>query len=373
MAFAAAGLLLCGITVSTPFLSVLLLGGAQASHVGSGAWAFLDEGLWMLSLMLLVTVVLVPLARLGLRVVVLGGLRQARPPRWLFLPLRWHEALTAWSMLEIFLLGALVSCIRLDAVADVHFGLAAYALGATVLATLVADAAFQSQAAWDALEECGAIAMPGHTPPSALGPSAVIACPCCRRLSPTVQGAPCARCGTPLHRRTPASLACTTALLLAAALLYLPANLLPVMIVTSLGQGGAHTILGGLAEFVQAGYWPLAVLGFLASVVVPLLKLVGLTILAWLTHRRSTWALPLRTRFYHLIKVTGRWSMVDVFVAAVLVALVRFGALASITAGAGAAFFGAVVILTMLATEAFDPRLMWDALDDGVAPLEGAR
>jgi paraquat-inducible protein A len=142
------------------------------------------------------------------------------------------------------------------------------------------------------------------------------------------------------------------------------------MTVVTFGHGGAHTILGGVFEFVAAGYWPLAAIVFAASVVVPMLKLVGLSILLLGTGTSSTATLRLRTHLYRLIAVVGRWSMIDVFAVAVLIGLVRFGQPASISAEIGAACFAAVVVLTMLAAETFDPRLMWDVADpaDVAAP-----
>ncbi|HXP96026.1 MAG TPA: paraquat-inducible protein A [Telmatospirillum sp.] len=138
LALAATSLILCAVTLTTPFLTVRLLGRTHSSTVESGAWAFLDDGLWVLSLVLLTTVVLAPLLRLSLRLVVLGGLALRRPPPWLFQPLRWHGRLGAWSMLEIFLFGALVSYVRLEGLAEVQLGPAVCGLAAVVLAMVAA-------------------------------------------------------------------------------------------------------------------------------------------------------------------------------------------------------------------------------------------
>jgi paraquat-inducible protein A len=371
LALTVTSLILCAVTLTTPFLTIRMLGRARGSTVASGAWAFLDDGLWMLSLVLVATVVLVPLLRLSLRLLVLGGLAVGQPPPWLYRPLRWHGQLGAWSMLEIFLFGALVSYVRLAGLAEVQFGPAVYGLAAVVLAMVAADAAFEPQAVWDVMEARDVTAFEPQAAPIAPSSSpSMLGCPCCRRVTFAAAGTPCARCGTPLHRRKPASVSRTWALIAAAAILYVPANLYPVMAIVTLGQGGPHTIIGGIFEFVAAGYWPLALLVGLASVAVPLLKLVGLSTMLLQVRFGSAQALPQRTGLYRLIGVLGRWSMIDVFIAAVLVALVRFGALASVTAEIGAGCFGAVVILTMLAAESFDPRLMWDAAVAGGDVLE---
>ena len=173
-------------------------------------------------------------------------------------------------------------------------------------------------------------------------------------------GARCARCGAALHARKPRSLERTTALLIAAALCYLPANLLPIMTVTSLGKVESDTIMSGVLFFIQSGDWPLAIVIFTASIFVPVAKIVILTFLLVSVHRGSRWRPVERTRLYRLTEAVGRWSMVDIYVVTILVALVRLGNLATIEAGLGAVFFGAVVVLTMLAAENFDPRLIWD-------------
>lgn len=170
----------------------------------------------------------------------------------------------------------------------------------------------------------------------------------------------CPRCGATVERRKPDSLARTTAFLIAAALLYIPANAYPVLVTRSLSGTDRSTILGGVVELLHDGSWPLALLVFFASVTVPLLKMIGLAVLVITSHRRSSWAPLSRARLYRLIAYVGRWSMLDVFVVGLLVGLVQLQSLASTEAGPGALAFAAVVILTMLATESFDPRLIWD-------------
>ena len=170
----------------------------------------------------------------------------------------------------------------------------------------------------------------------------------------------CARCGAALHARKPRSLERAWAFLIAAALCYLPANLLPIMKITSLGRAQADTIMSGVVYLLTHGMWPLAIVVFTASVFVPILKIAILTVLLVSVHRASRWRPIERTRLYRITEAIGRWSMVDIFVVTILVALVRLGNLATVEAQPGAVFFGAVVVLTMLAAESFDPRLIWD-------------
>jgi paraquat-inducible protein A len=191
----------------------------------------------------------------------------------------------------------------------------------------------------------------------------LIACHTCglvnRRLAAGF-GARCARCGAVLHRRIPRSLSRSWAFLVAAIMLYLPANVLPIMHVTTLGRSRSDTILSGAEYLLAHGMWPLALIVFVASILVPLTKIAILIYLLLSVHLRSA-ARPMdRLRLYRFTEFVGRWSMVDVFVVTVLVALVHLGRVAEIEAGLGALFFAGVVVLTMLAAKTFDPRLIWD-------------
>ena len=174
----------------------------------------------------------------------------------------------------------------------------------------------------------------------------------------------CARCETALHWRKPASIARTWAFLAAAAILYVPANLLPVIHSGSLFGSNSNTILGGVLYFWRTGSWALAIIVFAASIVVPATKIAVLTMLLATSQRRSRWRPAERTRLYRLTTYIGRWSMVDIYIGAISVALVQLRPFAAIEPGPGAIYFGAVVILTMLASESFDPRLIWDGVDD---------
>lgn len=171
----------------------------------------------------------------------------------------------------------------------------------------------------------------------------------------------CPRCGATLHQRKPNSLKRTWALVLAAIIFYIPANLLPITIVTSLGKAQSDTIMSGVIYFIHSGMLPIALVIFVASVVVPMLKLIVLLYLLISVQRKSSWRPKDRTRLYRITEAVGRWSMVDIFVVTVLVALVNLGSLATIQAGPGAGFFAAVVVITMFAAMSFDPRLIWDA------------
>ncbi|HEY3595994.1 MAG TPA: paraquat-inducible protein A [Paraburkholderia sp.] len=194
----------------------------------------------------------------------------------------------------------------------------------------------------------------------------LISCHACALVQPRVRSLEpqrCERCGAVLHRRNPDSLMRTWALLIAAAVLYIPANLLPVLHTSSLLGAENDTIMSGVVYFWTSGDWPLAIIVFVASILVPMLKLSVLALLTITAQRRSRWQPLERAKLYRLVERIGRWSMLDIFVVTLTVALVRFKSLAVITAGPGAIAFGSVVILTMLASMQFDPRLIWDYVD----------
>ena len=183
-------------------------------------------------------------------------------------------------------------------------------------------------------------------PPAHLGKYDVMSCP---------------RCGGSIQRKeNNNSVEVTWALLIASIILYIPANMLPVMSVYMLGQGQPDTIISGVLHLLDAGQWPLALIVFVASVFVPLLKLFSIAFLLISIQRKSSWRPHDRMRLYKITEYVGRWSMVDVFVIAILAGLVQFGNLARIEANAGAFSFAGVVVLTMFAARMLDEHLIWD-------------
>lgn len=174
----------------------------------------------------------------------------------------------------------------------------------------------------------------------------------------------CPCCKSNIHSRKPDSINRTWALLIAALILYIPANTLPIMTFTLWGDGQPDTILSGVIHLMDGGMWPLALLIFIASIFIPVLKLIILTMLMISIHLKARWKPKDRTVLYRITEFVGRWSMVDVFVIGILVTLVQFGNSANVTPGLGSLSFAAVVILTMFAARAFDPRLIWDVLEN---------
>jgi paraquat-inducible protein A len=193
----------------------------------------------------------------------------------------------------------------------------------------------------------------------------LVSCLTCGLLSriPSRAAAQCPRCSALLHARKPASVIRTWTLLLSALALYVPANVLPIMETDGLFQSQTDTIMSGIVYLWTSGSWPLALIVFIASITVPLLKMLALLVLLLSVHMRMRGLAHERCRLYRVLETIGRWSMLDVYVVAILVTLVQLQSFARVTPAAGALAFGAVVVLTMLATISFDPRLIWDAAE----------
>ena len=185
-------------------------------------------------------------------------------------------------------------------------------------------------------------------------------CHICGKVSEVALGS-CPRCGSALHLRKPQSLTRTWAFLWAAIAFYVPAMGLPVMQVSGLGGAENSTILSGVILFWKMGSYPVAVIIFTASVLIPLIKVFSLIWLGLAASGKVNPAPQSLSKTYHIVEMLGRWSMVDVFVVAILACLVRLGSIMTIVPGPAALSFSAVVILTMFSAASFDPRLLWDA------------
>jgi paraquat-inducible protein A len=291
-----------------------------------------------------------------------------RMPRWLPTLFRYVSTLTPWGMMDVFMLGILVSVVKLSDMATIVPGTSLFAFAILIFVLAAAQASLDPDLVWSRVPVAADL-----TRPLAPGEDH-IGCDVCELVVP--RGAAlqdgrrlrCPRCTDVLHHRKPESLQRTWALTIAAIVFYVPANVLPIMTVTSLGRSQSDTIFSGVVFLLTHGMWPLAAIVFVASVFVPLLKILILVFLLISVHARSSWRPRERTRLYRITETIGRWSMVDVYVVTILVALVRLGNLASVEAEAGAIFFCAVVVITMLAAMSFDPRLIWDLPTPGGAP-----
>ncbi len=302
--------------------------------------------------------------------------RRPPAPRWVGRLLRISESVQPWSMSEVMLLGVLVALIKVSQFATVVPGVGLFALGVLVVLLAALGSSFDSHAIWQRVvwadgtrpapmepglaKRSGALLLTGEEST----PCGLVSCTSCGLLSrpaPNPQRGHCPRCGAALTEASHASIQVTWALLIAAAILYIPANSLPVLISTSLGSSQSDTIISGVAYLYQSGSWPLALIVLIASVIVPLGKIVALAYLLITVQLGYVKNNQDRTRLYRIVEFVGRWSMLDVFVDAFIVALVQLEPLMSVEPGSGVAVFMSVVVLTVLAARSFDPRLIWNA------------
>ena len=344
-----------------PLLVLNFRGTTQEASIPQCARILVDVGWPWLSAVLVTTVILAPLAHVLGMILVLAQLRLGRAGFWTLRTFRLMEEFKGWGMAEVFMLGLLISYVKLARWAVTVPGPSLFALGAFMVLAVAGEAALDPRDVWNRLQA------PAPAPPLLPGGSTardagLVACPSCGLLAALGGAGRCSRCGASLHSRKANSRQRAWALMLTSACLYLPANRLPVMRVVHLGQVEADTILAGILHFARTGAWPLALVVFIASVVVPILKLVVLTLLLVTEQSRSPWRLRLRAKLYRLTEAVGRWSMLDIYVVTLMVALVEVGGYARITPGPGALAFALMVIAAILAVRSLDPRLAWDAM-----------
>ena len=364
MALYTTALILLALANGFPLLELTLQGTVRETSI-PGCVAILATLGWpWLAATLLTTVILGPLAHIGGMLWVLRQIARRRQGPWTARLFRLLVEVRNWGMTEVFILGVLVSYAKLARMAVVVPGPSLFALAGFILVSATAVSATEPHAVWEGSGAAGGCPEPAPGKGLSARQAGLQACSTCGLLAPLTRTAPCARCGAALHSRIPDSRSRTWALLITSAILYLPANLLPVTRVFSLGKPHNDTIMSGVVYFLRTGSWPLALLIFVASVVVPMLKFGILGLL--LVSVRFRWRrLPrLRTRLYRLTDLVGRWSMVDIFAITLMVAMLHMGSMASVVPREGAMAFAMMVVATILAVRSFDPRLVWDSLEE---------
>ena len=360
IALTLAALVLLIVMCTTTLMSVQTAGIAHSAYLLSGPEELVRRDMSSLAAVVVFVTLLAPFGKLIGTLYVLMRLRESAPPRHLRRVFVLAERLRPWTMIEVFVFGVFVAYVKLGDLVHITLDTGVYALLALTIVLIWADSALDREAVWRRLhrrdpDDVRTTTVRRHVAHAA-------GCEVCGLVSaprPDDQG--CPRCGTRLHTRKPDSISRTWALVIAAGVMYVPANYYPVLTVMQLGAGSPSTIIGGVEELLASGMYPLAALVFFASIAIPMLKLVGLAVMLVTTQTgRSEW-LRDRTRLYLVVRAIGRWSMIDIFMEALLGALVRFGSVITIEPGIGAVAFCGVVILTIFAAESFDPRLMWDA------------
>lgn len=344
-----------------PFLDIRLEGFVQESVLITGIIKLYHQGMPGLATVVLITTCIFPLFQiLGLIYLYLPMKmgRMAWQAAFIFKTIRHVQP---WAMMEVYMLGILISMIKLAKMATITPGIAAGAFLCLICLLTAALSGINPDDIWRRTPIQKKVSrIPDNESVHAVG------CHSCGLLyrAPVDEfRSRCPRCRSRLHSRKLNSLNRTWALVIAAVILYLPANIYPVTITSALGHEQSDTLISGVIYFMFSGSWHIALVIFVASVLVPLMKLITLVYLLISVHLKSNWRPEDRTRLYRITEAVGRWSMVDVYVVTILVSLVQLGPLANITAGPGAAFFAAVVVITMFAANNFDPRLIWDTME----------
>jgi paraquat-inducible protein A len=325
LALALAALALAVIGNAIPVVVVELQGRERSTTLLGVTRVLWDQDRPILAVLVLITAVVLPLLQAAGMAAVLATAWRRKLPLAGGRAARWLGVLRVWAQSDIVLLGVLVALAKLGTLAEVRPGLGLFALAGAMILSVVVGGSFSGAPLPD--DRAGP-AKRGQVPASARGASKLQA---------------------PL------------AFLLAAIILYVPANVLPIMRTTALFRTQEDTIIGGIVFLWDTGSWPLAVVVFVASVAVPLVKFLALGLLIVTSWRRSSWRRGDRARLYRGIELVGRWSMLDIYVVGVLAALVRARPFAAVEAGPAALAFAAVVVLTMLASASFDPRSIWAA------------
>ncbi|MCG8392270.1 MAG: paraquat-inducible protein A [Pseudomonadales bacterium] len=287
---------------------------------------------------------------------------------------RWLPRLQPWMMADVFAIAALVSLVKIIAMAHIQLQSAFWTFTGYALLLLVTVTRMNTIGLWQRL--LGNLQQPAgaRSGLTALEQN-LTGCPWCGQLQPP-GGHHCRRCGSHLHERNPFSLQRVWALLITAILCCIPAHLFPIMITTSLGKTEPSTIIAGVMLFIRHGDWPIALVIFTASVLVPFGKILALGWLCAATRQHQSLDMDSQMKLYRITEWIGRWSMIDVFVVAITVALFQLGNILTVEPGVGGVAFSAVVIFTMLAAHQFDPRLIWDRQRGSTAsphpPLESS-
>ena len=376
-AFAASALLFLLLSLPFPFMAFQSQGREQQVSLLDSGYDLLILGFPLLALLLSVFILIIPTLLLCAYLLILLPLRKGHVYPWSYTLTRLIFSLHPWAMAEVFLIGVLVSLVKISGMADLVIGMSFWAYVLFALCLIATITCIDRLQLWHSLDQAASIQ---RTPPAHRYGGAMQqrlqSCHCCGLIH-DLNAHTCQRCSSLLHPRTPFSLQKTWAFLITGALLYIPANLYPIMHTRLLGADEPSTILGGVVLLWQHGSYPIALIVFIASILIPIIKMLALFWLAFSVEAGHQNRVNERIWMYRMTELIGRWSMIDVFVVAVLVALVQLGGLASIQPGLAATAFAGVVILTMLSALSFDPRLIWDNLNQqelnniksGQAPL----
>jgi len=339
-----------------PFLSLELGGRVVENILFSSGWAMYELGMGELGVLIILTSILFPFIVITGMLYLLIPARMGTAAPFMAQVYRIVNSIGPWSLVGVFMLGVLIAIVKLQDLANVITGPSLIALALLLVVYTAARASFDPHDLWSSIKHKSS-----GISHDDIASRKIINCHTCGFLSlHTGELQTCHRCTSSLHHRKHNSIEATWALLASALILLIPANVYPVMTVIRFGQGEPSTILSGVLHLIESGMWGLAMIVFVASIVVPVMKLTILFFLLISVHKKSIWRPRDRTLLYRVTEIVGAWSMVDIFLIGLLSSLVRLDSLSTIRPGIGAIFFAGVVVITMFAAHSFDPRLIWD-------------
>ena len=332
-------------------LSVTIVGAHRSSVLASGIAVLWHQDWPVTAIVVAMEIVILPFVRYGGLAVILALLRAGVRGPAVGRALRWIETIDQWAMPDVFLFGGFIGYSRIAPFLPTHIGAGAYCLVAASLFAMATRAAFERRATWRLIGPSAARPEPG-----------MVGCQHCDAALPgRYDGADCPRCGGAVFRSRPATVARSLAFTVAGLIFYPIAYLYPMEANDRLDSLHPYSIMTGVMKLVDAHFLFFAGVVFVASIVVPFLKLFALAWFAISIHTRSQRHLRLKTRLYRLIVVIGRWSHIDVFTVVVFLPLMHLRGFLAVSVGWALPAFLAVVVLTMIATDLFDPRAMWQA------------
>jgi paraquat-inducible protein A len=374
LALACTGLLLYIPANFFPLLTFNVLGTNASSSLFTSTLSMFDQHQPLVGIIVVLTGFIFPLLTLSLLFWVSAGLYFNWQVHWMTGFMRWYQHLTEWAMTDVYLIGVFITIIKMSHTAKIHFDVGFFCFVGLVIITVAAQTSVDKPLFWERMGKKGEkpegkkkVTVPVTA--SSGKEAGLLLCHVCHKVIPLTDLAPekkplCPRCSEPVHLRKQNSISRSWALVICAAILTLPANLLPIMSVAYLGNPDASTIMDGIIYFFKEGSYGIGAIILTASVLVPLFKIFGMSLILLSIHYQwQSWNRH-KSLMFRFIEFVGRWSMLDIFVITLLCALVQFGKLSTVDAAPAAFYFTGVVLCTMFAAISFDPRLLWDGATD---------
>ncbi|QRV24345.1 paraquat-inducible protein A [Marinomonas foliarum] len=352
-------LLMLALAMSFPFLGFSTNGIERSVSLFTTLHLLLSQGYLVLGAIISLTLFVFPIIYLLSVLFLVWSFRQPQEHKLRVIQrhsLRWVTVIQPWLMVDVFLVGVLVALVKMSSLADISFELSFWAFCGYVVLLLKTVVLVDKRWLWNQISSKSANFTVLEVTAKRQG---LLGCHFCGATQ-AIHTKHCDRCGHSVYSRRPRSISTTAALLVASLVMYIPANVFPIMQTTFLGTTDPSTIMGGVLLLWSLGSYPVALIILIASVVIPLAKVLALTWLCWQAYFPSNQQTGQKIKLYRITEFVGRWSMIDVFVVAILTSLVQMGNFMSILPGPAVLSFTAVIVLTMLAAMTFDPRLLWD-------------